>query len=65
MITTVAEDRGTNDIFVATGDATGYAWNSSSIDDPYILRSVPAIGRELRFPLAIDLSDLPTLVSNN
>ena len=54
MITIVAEDRETNDIFVAAGDAAGYAWNSLPIDDPCILRSVPVIGRELRFPLDID-----------
>ena len=47
------------------GDAAGYAWNNSSIDGTYILRSVPEIGLELRFPLDISSSALPTLVSNN
>ena len=64
-ITIAAEDRGTNDIFVAAGVAAGYAWNSSPIDGTGILRSVPAIGRELRFPLDVDISALPALVTNN
>ena len=55
-ITIEADDRGTNDIFVAAVVATGYAQNSSPIDGTNILHSVPAIGRELRFPLDIDLS---------
>ena len=42
-----------------------YAWNSSPIDGTGIFCSVTAIGRELRFTLDIDLSDLPTIVSNN
>ena len=58
-ITIAGEDRGTNDIFVTAGDAAGNVWNSSPIDGTDILRSVPAIGRELRFPLDIDLSALP------
>ena len=65
VITIVGEDRGKNDIFVAAGVATGYAWNSSLIDRTNILCRVIAIGRELRFPLDIDLSTLPTLVSKN
>ena len=65
VVTIVVEDRGTNDIFVAAGAAAGYAWNSSHIDGTNILLSVPAIGRELRFPLDVDISDLPALVSNN
>ena len=64
-ITIAAEDRVTNDIFVAAGVAAGYAWNSSPIDGTDILRSVPAIGRELRFPLDVNISALPALVTNN
>ena len=64
-ITIAAEDRGTNDIFVAASVVVGYAWNSSPIAGTGILRSVPAIGRELRFPLDIDSSALLSLVSNN
>ena len=64
-ITIAAEDRGTKDIFVAAGVSVEYAWNSSPIDGADILRSVPEIGRELRFPLDIDISALPPLVSNH
>ena len=56
-ITIAAEDRRTNDVFVAADVATGYAWNRPTIDGTDILRSVPAIGR--------DISALPALVSNN
>ena len=64
-ITIAAEDRGTNNIFVAAGVAAGYAWNSSPIDGTDILRRFPAIGRELQFPLDVDISTLPELVTNN
>ena len=64
-ITIAAEGRAANDVFVATGVAAGYAWNSSLIDGTDILRSVPALGRELRSLLDIDLSALPPIVSNN
>ena len=49
-VTIAAEDRGTIDIFVPVGIAAGYAWNSAPIDGTDILRSIPAIGRELHFP---------------
>ena len=54
------EDRGTSESFVEIGMATAYAWNASPIDGTDIVRSVPAIGRELRFPLDISLADIPT-----
>ena len=64
-VTIAAENRGTNDVFVTTGVAAGYAWNSSPIDGTDIFRSVPVLGRELRFFLDVDISALPPLVSNN
>ena len=64
-VTIAAEDRGTDDIFVPAGITTGYAWNSAPIDGTDILRSIPVIGRELRFPIDINLSDLPKLVYNS
>ena len=60
-----AEDRGTNDIFVPAGIATGYTWNSAPIDGTDILRSIPTIGRELHFPIDINLSALPKLAHNS
>ena len=35
------------------------------IERIYIIRSIPVIERELRFPLDIDLSGSPPIVSNN
>ena len=54
-----AGDRGTLDCFVEAGIAAGYAWNSVPIDGTGIIRSIPAIGRELRFPLDISMPSLP------
>ena len=64
-ITISAEDRGTNDIFVPTGIAAGYAWNSVPINGTDILHSIPAIGREIHFPVGVNLSALPKLAHNS
>ena len=60
-----AEERDTINFFVPTGIAAGYAWNSVPIDGTDILRSIPAIGRELKFSLDINLNAMPKLVQNN
>ena len=44
IITIAAEDRGTNNVFVATGVTARYACNSFPINETSILRSVLAIG---------------------
>ena len=59
-----SEERGTPATFVECGLTTAYAWNASPIDGTDILRSVPAIGRELKFPLDIHESDLPAPTSD-
>ena len=64
-ITIAAEDRGTNDIFVPTGIAATYVWNSVQIDGTDTLRRIPTIGRELHFPIDINLSALPKLAHNS
>ena len=64
-ITIAAEERGNNEIFVPTGVAAGSAWNNAPIDGTNIIRSMPAIGRELHFPLDINLNALPKLTQNN
>ena len=64
-VTIAAEDRGATDMFVPAGIAAGYAWNSAPIDGTDILRSIPAIGRELHFPLDINLNAAPKLIQNN
>ena len=65
ILTIAAEERGTNDIFVSTSIAAAYAWNSAPIDDTDIIRSVPAIGRVINFPLDINLNAVPKLIQNN
>ena len=64
VVTIAASDRGTLDCFVEAGISAGYAWNSAPIDGTDIIRSIPAIGRELRFPLDISLTALPKLTDN-
>ena len=64
-VTIAAEDCGTIDIFVPAGIAAGYTWNSAPIDGTDILRSILAIGRELHFPLYINLNAAPKLIQNN
>ena len=64
-VTIAAEERGTANIFVPAGITAGYAWNSVPIDGTDILRSIPAIGRKLKFPLDINLNAMSKLVQNN
>ena len=64
-VTIAVEDRGSNDVFVAADVAAEYAWNTSPIDGTDIFCSVPTLGRELQFPIDVDISTLPLLVSNN
>jgi hypothetical protein len=54
-----AEERGTPASFVECGMTTAYAWNASPIDGTEIIRSVPAIGRALRFSLDVHETDMP------
>ena len=60
----VAEERGTNDIFVPTSIVAGYPWNNTPIDGTDNLLSIPVIGRELYFPLDINLT-VTKLTQNN
>ena len=64
VVTIASNDRDTLDCFVEAGISAGYAWNSAPIDGTDIIRSIPAIGRELRFPLDISLASLPKLTDN-
>ena len=49
VVIIASNDRDTLDYFVEVGISAGYAWNSDPIDGTYIIRSIPAIGRELPF----------------
>ena len=64
-VTIAMEDRQRNDIFVPSGIAAGYTWNSDHIDKTDILRSIVAIDRAFRFTTDINLSALPQLTQNN
>ena len=64
MVTIAASDRNTLDYYVEAEIQTGYARDSAPIDDTNIIRSIPAIGRELRFLLDISLTTLPKLTDN-
>ena len=56
---------GTHCIFRRNAKLSAYAWNSAPIDDTDIVRSIPAIGREFRFPLDTKLCDKPTINIGN
>lgn len=58
------EAQGTSEPFVEVGMTTAYAWNASPIDGTDIVRSVPAIGCTLRFPLDIDLVAMLDIIDN-
>jgi len=64
-VTIAAEERGTNDIFVPVCITVCYTWNSAPIDGIDIIRLIPAIGRELRFLIDINLNTFPEMIRNN
>ena len=59
--TIYTEERGSNACFVEAAMVLAYAWNASPIDGTGIIRSVPAIGRELKFPMDIELGEEPNV----
>ena len=65
IVTIAAEECGTNNVFVPTGIAADYAWNSAPIDGTDILDSIPAIGRKFNFPLDINLNAIPKFFQND
>jgi hypothetical protein len=58
----VRSDRGTHLVWVEASMLATYAWNCSLIDGTDVVRSVPAMGREFKFPLdlALNAPALPT-----
>ena len=63
-ITIATKERDTNNIFVPTSVAAGYACNSVPIDSTNILRSISAIGWEHYF-IFDSLTYFPKLIQNN
>jgi hypothetical protein len=55
-VTIASSDRGTNLVWVKASMIVTYAWNCSPINGTDVVRSVPAMGREFKFPfdLALD-----------
>ena len=54
-------DRGTSAVFEEASFVAAYAWNSAPVDGTDIVRSFPAIGRILRFPIDCDPTLVPTV----
>jgi hypothetical protein len=49
-VTIASSDRGTHLVWVEASMIATYAWNCSPIDGTDVVRSVPAMGREFKFP---------------
>lgn len=61
-----SNDCGTNDVFVEAVHCFTYVWNASVIDSTDIVCSVaPALGREFKFPMDLNLSPVPVPVDGN
>ena len=49
---------------VECGMRSAYAWNINPIDGIYIIRSIPAIGREFKIPMDINVTKIPTIIDS-
>ena len=56
------EERQTSKIFLEVGMVLLYAWNASPIDETDIIRSVPAIGCKLKYPMDIDIAEISQVI---
>ena len=59
--TIVGQDRGTHLSILQNTQTSQHAWNSASIEDTDISRSLNAFSREFQFPLDIELSAIPEI----
>ncbi len=61
-VTIASSDRGTPLVWVEASMIATYAWNCSPIDGTDVVRSVPAMGREFKFPFdfAVDAASAAT-----
>lgn len=59
--TIVGEERGTHATFRQTCKIAQYGWNCSPVEGLDVTRSMIALGRDLPFPLDMELSQLPQL----
>jgi hypothetical protein len=53
------------EVYIPASALACYAWNSSPIDGTYIVRSVPAVGREFWFPFDFEYVPSPTLTDDS
>ena len=58
-ITITSDEQQTPKYFVEATMLSAYAWNAIPVDETNIARSIPAIGRPLKFPMDIVLTFLP------
>ncbi len=60
-VTIASSDRGTPLVWVEAAMIATYAWNCSPIDGTDVVRSIPAMGREFKFPfdVALDADGAP------
>lgn len=62
--TIVSAARETMKYFVEASMLAAYAWNAMPIDGTDIRRSIPAIGRSLKFPMDITIVELPSPIDD-
>jgi hypothetical protein len=55
-------DRDTLNIWVPAAMLAAYAWNGSTIEGTHIICSVPAVGREFKFPIDMALAGTPETI---
>ncbi|GFH46278.1 hypothetical protein CTEN210_02752 [Chaetoceros tenuissimus] len=65
VVTISAEEQGTLHIIRQVYKLAQYAWNSAPVHGTDISRSLIAIGRDLMFPLDMELRPLPSLNESN
>ena len=54
----------TSECLVECGMLSAYAWNSSPIDSTEIVRNMPAIGRELKFPMDVHIAKITIVIDS-
>jgi hypothetical protein len=53
------------EVYIPASALACYTWNSSPIDGTDIVRSVPAVGREFRFPFDFEYVPIPTMTDDS
>lgn len=61
----ISSARQTHKCFIEVGHISAYVWNAMPIDGTDIIRSIPAIGRPLRFSMDVALATLPAPITDS